>query len=429
MVRLSRLLLLAGMLCLPWLRVRVASGLSVSDALFALAALSLALSLHPPPRAPRTPVWIFGSFLFVLAGTLASLRAVSPMASLVVVGNAVFVLFVWQWTARQVLDTTRRTQAAMGAFVLGTGISAAVAIVQTRLHVLGYQGAVAGAEGARALGLAQQPDIAAVTYALGLVFALGLALQLGPGRWGYRVVCIGLIAVALIFSASVSGMACALIGVVVLLARRGIRIKTLLVACVVVVGLYVVGSTLQGHSSGENLNPFARIAQTTGQGTGYNTINPRIATMKAAWSGILDSPFVGHGLDQRSTFVYFDPDLLIEYPTHNFVLLLGYEGGILLLVGAVIAMGAATRRMIGVYRDPTSDILLAGAAVVLVFAMQAPELVDRWLWLPFVLAMTLRLARHATPAATGDGGASAAVSNGSVTGNGRGAGLPQLSGR
>ena len=43
-----------------------------------------------------------------------------------------------------------------------------------------------------------------------------------------------------------------------------------------------------------------------------------------------------------------------------------------------------------------ATILLAGTVSVLVFAMQAPELVDRWLWLPFVLAMSLRLPHGGT---------------------------------
>jgi hypothetical protein len=36
------------------------------------------------------------------------------------------------------------------------------------------------------------------------------------------------------------------------------------------------------------------------------------------------------------------------------------------------------------------DTVLAGCVVVLFFSLQSPELVDRWLWLPFMLALCFR---------------------------------------
>jgi hypothetical protein len=36
------------------------------------------------------------------------------------------------------------------------------------------------------------------------------------------------------------------------------------------------------------------------------------------------------------------------------------------------------------------DIILAAMVADFVFAMQSPELVDRWLWFPFLLALTFR---------------------------------------
>lgn len=396
LVNMSRRLVFLGMFLLPLLSIRVGKSLSVSDAIFAVAAILLALSVRPPVRRRPVSGWVLGAFLVVIGGLLSSFGAVSPYASLVVVGNGVYVMFALQWTTRHVLTDTRLIHKAMAAFVLGTSLSAAVAIIQTKFHALGYQGSVAGAEGARALGLARQPDIAAVTYGLALVFALGLALQLGPGRRWWRVAAVAVLAVALIGTGSVSGMACALIGTVVLLVRRGIKIHVLVVTAIAVVSIYTVATSLQHKGSGENLNPFARIAQTTGHGTGYNTVNPRIATWKAATDGIIASPVIGHGLDLQSSLVYFDPSLLISYPTHNLPLLLWYQGGILFLFGFAIMMASAVRRLMGPRRDPTRDIVLAGAVVVLAFSMQSPEMFDRWLWLPFLLAMTFR-GEQATP--------------------------------
>ena len=54
-----------------------------------------------------------------------------------------------------------------------------MAFLQTEFHVLGYSHQ-ASLEGSRAVGLSNQPNIAAVTFALGLVFAIGLVVEVGP---------------------------------------------------------------------------------------------------------------------------------------------------------------------------------------------------------------------------------------------------------
>ena len=387
MVRTSRALVYGGMFFLPLLSIRVGSSLSVSDAVFAAAAVVLAISLRAPAKAPPASAWMMGSFMILIGGLMATFRALSVSSSLQVVFNGVYVLFIWQWVARQVLDTRRRLRLAIDCFIAGASISAVVGIIQTKFHTLGYD-----VVGGRAIGLARQPDIAAVTYALSLVFALGLVMECGRGRWAHRFVAIGAVTVALILSASVSGMAAALLGCAVLLVRRGIKPRTLVGVAVVIAGLYVTATALEGPGA-HKLNPIARIQETTGFNTGQNTVNPRTETIRNAWSEILENPVVGRGLDQGSGLVYFDPDVRVSYPTHDFPLLIWFQGGILFLVGAAIAMATAARRVIGRRRDPIGDALFAGTIAVLLFSLQSPAMFDRWLWLPFVLALAYRPGR------------------------------------
>jgi O-antigen ligase len=391
MLTLSRRLVYVGMFFLPLLAIRVGHGLSVSDAIFAISAVVLLMSRRRPV-VPTSPMWYFGSFLIVASGIAASFVAISPFGSLQVVFNGIYVLFVWQWTTRSVLTDVHKVHTAITAFVLGCTLSSAVAIIQTKLHVLGYRGAAGGSEGARALGLTSQPNIAAVTYALGITFALGLILHLGAGRRGYRIFCIVVIAVALILSASVSGMAAALVGVFVILVRRGMKVRFLVATAILLVGVYALGTILEGNGNGgEDLNPIARVEQTTGSSTGYDTVTPRIETIKNTWTGIQESPILGHGIDQVSLLVYYDPYLATAYPTHNLPLLLWYGGGIFMLFGVTINMITAFRRVTRKgMKDPTRDMVFAGILVVLFFSMQSPELFDRWLWLPFILALTFR---------------------------------------
>jgi hypothetical protein len=396
-VALSRLCTHVGLFLLPMIDLRVTRSLQVSDALFAVAAVALALTLRAPARAPRTTAWFFGAFLFVVGGVLASYDAFSSLGSLQVVANGVFVLIVWQWTIRHVIDSPRRTQSAMAAYILGATVSAGAAVIQAVFHTTLGLRAAAGST-SRAVGLAQQPNIAAVTFAIAIVLAIGVAIDKRRGQhFWLRVLAIVVLGLATMFTGSVSGMVATLVGLFILLARRGFQIRNLLAVAAVLVGIYYAGTHLEVHVGSANLNPFARIHATTGQNTGYNTVSPRFAMYRTVWGRIEESPLVGHGLDTRSSYVYYDPYLGVSYPTHNFVLLLWYEGGILFVLGAALTMGSSVARLVRQPGSATRDAILSAAVVVLVYSMAGPELFDRWLWLPFVLALTVRGGRSPTP--------------------------------
>jgi hypothetical protein len=392
-----------GLVFLPLLHYRAGTALDLSDLFFVVAAGFLILSRRPPAKAPPAPAWYVGSFVWILAGVVASSQAVSESGSLQVVLNAVFVFFVLQWTLRQLLDSTARIVTGMTSFIVGATASAFVAFLQTEFHVLTYNHQ-ASLEGARAVGLSSQPDLAAASFALALVFAVGLAVEFGLRRRWYLGVCIALLAGALIFSGSVAGMACTLLGCFVLFVTRGFRLRTILGIIAALAVVYVVATSLQSSGTHFDLNPIARIEQTTGNNTGYNTVNPRVATIEHSWSGIVQSPIIGHGLDQGTIDVYFDPSVGAYYPAHNFIILSWFSGGIFMVAAAALMIGSSLNRLLsGRRRRPKNrdravrDTVLAGCVVVLFFSMQSPESVDRWLWLPFMLALCFRDGSVASP--------------------------------
>lgn len=395
----ARRFVAAGLVLLPLLHYRVGNSFDLSDLCFLVAACFLILSRRPPAKAPPAPAWYFGSFVWILAGVVASAQAVSKTASLQVVVNAIFVFFVLQWMLRQLLDSAARIRSAMVAFVLGSTASAFVAFLQTEFHVLGYSHQ-ASLEGSRAVGLSNQPNIAAVTFALGLVFAIGLVVEVGLRRYWYVGVCIAVLAGALIFSASVSGMTSTLVGCFVLFITRGFRLRTVISVVAALAVVYIIAISVQSSGSHFDLNPIARIEQTTGQNTGYNTVNPRVATLEHSWSGIVQSPIIGHGLDQTTIAVYYDADVGVYYPAHNIVILYWFAGGIFMVAAGALMMGSSLNRLLkGRLRQGRGgdralrDTVLAGCVTVLFFSFQSPEIVDRWLWLPFMLALCFRADR------------------------------------
>jgi O-antigen ligase len=401
-VFISRGFLYAGMFFLPLLRFKVTHGLNVSDALFLLGFIFLILSRRPPPKAPKTPTWFLGAWIFLIAGMLASTQADAVPQSVVVVFNAVYVFFILQYLLRQQLASTVHLQRAIGAFIFGVTLSSVVAIMQTTLHVfLPKAGSIAsgGASiggNSRAIGLSTQPNLAGVSFALAIVLGVGLLLLIGFRKHWYLSCCLIVVVMALLLSASVSGMGTTIVGLIVLFIARGVPIKTMVMTLLALAAVYLL--VFGVFDRGSKLDPITRIEKTTNSsaGSGGGTFQLRLDTIYTSWHQIELKPITGHGLDQQTLAVYFDKQLYVYYPPHNLIALYWYGGGIFMLVALVLMTGTAFRQLLsgrlraGKNWDPMRDIVLAACVADLFFSMQSPELVDRWFWIPFLLAMTFR---------------------------------------
>ncbi len=397
-VAVSLRLIYVGLFLLPWVRIKVTKGLNISDMVFVVAAVLLIASRRPPKKAPPAPAWYFGAFMMVLAGIVASLHAASKSGSLLVVGNAVFVFFVLQWLLRQQLFTPVRIRIAMGAYAVGASVSALVAILQSQLHILLPSSAVVSSTlggSSRAIGLANQPNIAGVTFSLGLVFAVGLIVELGARKHWYLGVCIAVLAAGLLLTASVSGMSAAVVGLFIVFITRGFKIQTVISVCTAVAAVYfLIFGVLD---KGSKLDPLTRLHVTTTANSGSDTLQIRIDTIKHSWDLIVQSPIIGHGLDPASIANFYYQYTHVFYPAHDFVVLFWFAGGIFFLLGALMMMGSGFNRLLHgrlkhskQTRDPMRDIVLAGCIAVILYSLQGPELVDRWMWLPFMLALCFR---------------------------------------
>ncbi len=188
-------------------------------------------------------------------------------------------------------------------------------------------------------------------------------------------------------------MSSTLVGCFVLFVTRGFRLRTVLGVVAALAIVYMIAVSVQSSGSHFDLNPLARLQETTGTNTGYNTVNPRVATIEHSWSGIVESPIIGHGLDQTTIAVYYDADVGVYYPAHNIVILYWFAGGIFMVAAGALLMGSCFHRLLAGRRRASGpdrllrDTVLAGCVTVLFFSFQSPEIVDRWLWLPFLLAL------------------------------------------
>ncbi len=373
-----------GIFMIPMTTFR-GGGVQVSDLIFVVGIIVLFFSKDRPRIEPMPVSWWLALVLIVIGGIAACVVALDLTLSVLVLFRMIFVILFWPWLLRSVLFTQRLKQLGMYAFVLGCAASGFAEILQ-KVHLYPLPAAAFG----RAVGFTSQPDELGAALALGLVFAIGLTMELGLGRRRHRLVSVMLISFGLILSGSVSAILAAFAAGFVLLVLRRVNLRRVITGAVLIVVVYAAGTLFLGAS-----NPISRFQSTVGNSSSANTGTLRVDTYKAAWHGIAEQPLVGHGLDQVSGAVYFDIYSGAVYAPHNLILILWYQGGFLFLIGTMVAvLSALWRSFKGRRRDPTADIIFAGAIASLVYAETAPIIFQTYFWLPFILAITTPLVRR-----------------------------------
>jgi O-antigen ligase len=374
-------LLFLGIFLIPFTNIR-GGGVQISDLIFVVGFIVLLFSKQRPNVEAMPVSWQVALVLVVIGGIGACVVALDLILSVLVLARMIFVLLFWPWLIRHVITTRSLKHWAMYAFVLGCAASGFAEILQ-KLHIYPLPAAAGG----RAVGFTLQPDELGACLALGLVFAIGLAMELGFGKRLHRLISVMLIIFGLLLSASVSAMLAALGAVFILLVLRRVNLRRVITGAVVIVVVYAAAIGVLGAS-----NPLGRLQSTLGNSSSVNTGTLRIDTYKAAWHGIAEEPLIGHGLDQVSGGVYFDFYSGAAYAPHNLILILWYQGGFLFLFGSLMAIFVALWRMFKLRRrDPTTDIIFAGGVASLVYAQTAPVIFQTYFWLPFVLAMAYSL--------------------------------------
>ena len=162
--------------------------------------------------------------------------------------------------------------------------------------------------------------------ATAFVPALMLAVDSRRGR--VRLVGLastGLIAAGLLLSGSVGGLLAASVGTMVWLALRGVSVRIVIGAAVVVACGLVL---MSGSRATDAPSPVERVERATSserqdEGTG-GTIYTRIEGFALAWDRIAEQPFVGVGLDPETSVESLD-----GHAVHNLVLGPWYTAGLL----------------------------------------------------------------------------------------------------
>jgi O-antigen ligase len=313
---------------------------------------------------------------------LKSAYSLGAAESLNVIGRLLIVAFALPWLARALLPSVNYLSVAAGWLLAG----AATAASGTVLQFLFGKEIIPGGEvtnAGRFTGLTGHVSDMGGIAAMGLVIGIGFVIT--RGHRFVALVGVSLAAVGLILSGSVSGLLAVLVGLLVYVVRRHLRFGQLVLLVIVGVAVLQLVSTIQADVSA--LSPVERLLQTLGLSNSgrYATSEIRAETYQVALTKFFESPIIGHGLDPQSGVV----DGL--FPAHNFILAAMFQGGVLVAIALVaLLIRPLTGGWIRADRSIVSTQVLATMTAAIVFAMTAPSLYNRYLWIPVALVVVAR---------------------------------------
>jgi hypothetical protein len=359
---------------------RAGGGFTFGDVLL-LASFILTAFAAPEGRRRITIPVMLVMLLVAVGGILSGVYSDDVPGTFLVLGRVIYVAFLLPWQTMVLLDTDGRLRAG----IAWTGVGAAACSMGTVIQLL-FGNVIPGSEAyesGRFPGFAVHVSDTGAITALATVLGLAMVLAQFPARQRMLGVCVmaaGM--VGLVLSGSVSGMLAAIVGGLLMLLFR--RIKLWIVLLVGGVATAVLNFALDlVASTGVALSPLERFYQVigvTGNQASLNTTASRLATDAMGWEGFMQFPLTGVGLGSSAALVSG------ELGVHNFYLSALHQGGIFFGVGLIIVtLTILCRAAKWVRTDPLAAVLVATALSALVFAMTAPSFFNRYFWVPFAL--------------------------------------------
>jgi hypothetical protein len=382
---------------------------SVSDWLYVLAACVVVMALlagrtrHLAPTEVRrtAPVLLATSLVLLTAGTLSTLWAVEPIASMMVVIRFGWVTLAWFWVVRAVAVSRWALGRVVWAYKVAVLIGAATAI-------LGDMGVPISPNnwGGRQAGYWGHPNSLAAFLLVGVPFFL-LDVPRSPDRPRGRPLLVrlgltGFVLVAIGTTGSMTGWVGALVGIVtpgvvfVFAADRDrlrFRPLTAMVAVAVVAGAMVAFFSSDAQVV-ERLSAWR-----TGGTYVSNSVESRSEHTDVVLRHIDQRLILGVGFDRESTLVksgVYASTIDNSGGIHNMLLKLTYEAGVpacaAVLVLLAATAGRAWRLLLhtrGTELYPMVLALFGAFAAINVNAQFQPVLFRRYYWFPVAVIWAL----------------------------------------
>lgn len=365
---------------------------TISDLLFCVAALLLLMSgrINILPFAGMTVLW-YGALLLMLASLLASsLFYGNGERWLIVAGQYGFAFGLLPMLLVQTSwPLTRRL-----ALMLVLGVTAMELFGAAVYHVTDhdYQTAqrfgyefITGANRLGAFTADANWNAAVIAMTLPFTFYLG---RIGRLNTIATASCVGILALGLVLTGSVTGFTSACGASAVYLAMAGDRkvVRAAMLLIVLVVALVSVGVI---DALPDAFEKRVAGAIEAGDMSSAGTYVGRMALIKEAWQMADQTTLLGIGVDQ------YRVDSSDKMPVHNMYLLVWTEGGMFALVGwlAMLTLPLALSFLCLGRDRGAAGMGLAVTLVFIGFSVAAPHMYSRSWTVPLILAMSVMLHR------------------------------------
>ncbi len=393
-LRVQRWLFCLGALTVTESTWRPALGLTIAEIFFIASFAGCAFAVLRGHQVARVPAaLVAGVAIFAFGGAISSFGAQLPADSGTEVLHGVYVMLLWTWTGAMVLRTRRQLLLAVTLWTVSAAVSGLASITQ----VVGIE-AIAGAlEGNRATGFSDHPNDLGGAASVALVPALMLATRWAPGTnsagRALRWLVVALIATGVALSASVAGMAGALLAIVVWISSPAVRASARVAIVAALAITLVVAVAVTGGAVTSPTERIEQVTSTSGTDPAAGSGEERIEIVRTVWPRIAEDPLIGAGLDTPDTVVtVLSGGRTTPYQVHGAPLAAWYGAGIFGVLGILIVfvavLAAGWRALVAA---PGADDRLIGWALLaafgsfVVYAMTAPLFFQQYGWFAAVV--------------------------------------------
>lgn len=386
----GRLLFLIGLFMLSLTTFRI-GGFTIGDILL-LASLVFAILARIDMHDQKYIVpsgMLIAVVAIVVGGLVSTAASVAVGDSFLVIVRLVIVIAVIPWQATTLWEHRRHIRTAAASYAAGGAVAGLGCVLQGLfgITIRGSEVTQAGRFPGFTQNVSDAGGITSVAVLLCLYF-----LTSSHGFWRRLVwlVLIGCAAAGLILSGSVAGLVAVGVALLALILRRALKIRYMLLIVIVVVGVFITTNAVQ--SAFGALTPVERIMQVFGATGRYSTAENRLDTYSEAFNRIIASPFSGAGMDGYSGVVDGG------FQAHNLFVAALYQGGVFVFLGITIVLLRPFGSWLRSDRTYLASYILAASLGAITFAMTAPSMFNRYLWIP--LMFLLLVSRH--PPVVGD---------------------------
>lgn len=370
-VRFSKLFLKSGLALIPFMSFRIGTT-TLSDILLLIAIFLCVPSLMKNHSRRQISITSVAYFFVFMGGLLSSFVADEPANSALALFKLFIMIYGYTILIRHHLFLGSSTNSFLNAYLSG-------ATIFSLQYIFGYYTIFQEQNFSRFNGLSDHVTNAAGCILIGVAINLNdvLKRKFRP----FNLILQLLLLWALILTGSISSfIAFTFTLFVAAMSHRSAKLRSLILVCAtLLVAFFLVQKT--------GLYDFVERFRSTTSGR-YNTSQSRIFNWRSSFDGITISfrrLLLGVGLDKDSGLVQSRNYEILQI--HNSLLQSLYQGGLIITVGILVLISRAlslARQLL----FSNTRILLYPCTSALIFSMTSPLMNSRYIWFPFLIALS-----------------------------------------